>query len=308
MTDADQVARFTRLGLTSYEARAYMALVGSESLTATQAARESGVPRQRIYDVLEGLVARGLAELLSGRVARFAALAPQAAVERLLAEQRAELTSHETDAAQVAADLQPLFETVREGQAARCGAVVLAAGNSVRFGSSKMLAPLDGRPLLQHVLDLAAGVGLAPVVVVLGHDAAAVRRACTWRNETVVVNPGSDARLSDSVKLGLAQLALGAAERAVVLMADQPRLTAAQLRTLIDTPRDPKRPIVVPRFGGEPGSPVVLDRAAWQLAVELRGDLGMSQLFSARPKLVQYVQLAGANPDVDTPADLDRLS
>ena len=308
MTDAEQVARLTRLGLTSYEARAYLALVGSDSLTATQVARESGLPRQRIYDVLDGLVERGLAQPLNAKVARFAALAPQAAVDRLLSEQRARLTSREADGALVAADLQPLFEAVRADQPARCGAVVLAAGNSVRFGATKLLALLDGRPLLQHVLDLAANVGLEPVVVVLGRDAAAVRQACTWRNEMVIVNPGVDARLSDSVKLGLAQLALGPAERAVILLADQPKLTANQLRTLVDAPRDPKRPIVVPRFGGEPGSPVLLERAAWQLAVELRGDLGMSQLFSARPNMVQYVPLPGTNPDVDTPADLERLT
>lgn len=307
MTDAEHVARLTRLGLTSYEARAYLALAGSESLTATEAARVSGLPRQRIYDVLEGLVRRGLVATISGRVARFAALAPREAVDRLLAELRAELASREAEAALVAADLQPLFETVRQGRTSRCAGVVLAAGNSVRFGASKMLALLDGRPLLQHVLDLAAGVGLEPVVVVLGHNAAAVRQACTWRDETVVVNPGADARLSDSVKLGLAQLALEPTERALILLADQPRLTAAQVRTLIDLPRDPKRPIVVPLFGSEPGSPVLLERAAWQLAVELRGDQGMSQLFSARPNLVHYVQLAGTNPDVDTPADLERL-
>ena len=48
-------------------------------------------------------------------------------------------------------------------------AVVLAAGSATRFGSVKLLAPLNGRPLLQHVLDALADAGLNDVVVVLGH-------------------------------------------------------------------------------------------------------------------------------------------
>jgi len=185
--------------------------------------------------------------------------------------------------------------------------LVLAAGNSRRFGSAKLLAALDGRPLLQHVLDLAAEARLDPVVVVLGADAPALRQACSWRDEVLVVNPDPDAGLSGSVRLGLAQLAFSQVQRAVVLLGDQPRLSAKQLRMILAAPADETRPIVVPRYGSSPGNPVLLERAAWGLASGLTGDAGMSQLIRSRPALVRYLDVAGDNPDVDTPADLDVL-
>ena len=183
----------------------------------------------------------------------------------------------------------------------------MAAGNSRRFGSAKLLAPLDGRPLLQHVLDLAAEARLDPVVVVLGADAPALRRACSWRDEVLVMNPDPDAGLSGSVRLGLAQLAFSEVQRAVVLLGDQPRLSAKQLRMILAAPADEARPIVVPRYGGVPGNPVLLERAVWPMASGLTGDAGMSQLIRSRSALVRYLDVAGDNPDVDTPADLDVL-
>ncbi|MEI7744839.1 MAG: NTP transferase domain-containing protein, partial [Chloroflexota bacterium] len=66
--------------------------------------------------------------------------------------------------------------------------VVLAAGAGTRFGSLKMLAPLGGQPLLQHVLDALSVAGIADVVVVLGGDAAELEAAIEWRDELRIVN------------------------------------------------------------------------------------------------------------------------
>jgi molybdenum cofactor cytidylyltransferase len=190
------------------------------------------------------------------------------------------------------------------------GAVVLAAGRGSRFGGNKLLAPLDGRPLLQHVLDLAAEVGIEPVVVVVGDEVAEIDRSIAWRGETRVRNPAPERGLSSSLRLGLSRLAEVAphAQRALVLLGDQPRLAAEQVRALLDQPLDEAQPIIVPRYAdGRPGNPVLLERVAWPLAATLEGDRGMSQLFVARPQLVRHVDLPGNNPDVDTPADLAAL-
>lgn len=186
-------------------------------------------------------------------------------------------------------------------------ALILAAGQASRFGGGKLTAALDGRPLLQHVLDLAFELSLAPVVVVLGPDAGAVRLVCAWRNELVVVNDRPADGISRSVQLGLAALEEATAERALVLLGDQPRLAAAQALAVLAVSPDPARPIVVPRFGGKPGNPVLLERAVWPLARELTGDSGMVQIARSRPNLVRYVDIAGTNPDVDTRSDLRAL-
>lgn len=104
------IARLTRLGLTSYEARAYSALVRRDSFTAAQVAREAGLPRQRIYDVLGNLVQRGLASARPGHQVKYAAVAPELAIARLIAIQREELAERERDAAEIVEALAPDYE------------------------------------------------------------------------------------------------------------------------------------------------------------------------------------------------------
>src|SRR5215213_8817678 len=74
--------------------------------------------------------------------------------------------------------------------------LILAAGLGTRFGGRKLLAPIYGKPMLQHVLDLAASAELSPVGVVLGTDANELLVTCTWRDEIVVLNPEPSAGLS----------------------------------------------------------------------------------------------------------------
>jgi CTP:molybdopterin cytidylyltransferase MocA len=107
--------------------------------------------------------------------------------------------------------------------------------------------------------------------------------------------------------MGVASLLLSDAQRAVVLLGDQPRLSIAQLDVILAAPGDESRPIVVPRYSGVPGNPVLLERAAWPLAAQLEGDTGMVQLFATNRDLVRYVDVEGANPDVDTATDLAAL-
>src|SRR3954447_4442618 len=85
-------------------------------------------------------------------------------------------------------------------------ALILGAGLSTRFGGRKLLAAIDGQPMLQHVLDLCADAQLAPVVVVLGDDAADIEAACSWRSELRVRNPEPQAGIASSVGLGIKTL------------------------------------------------------------------------------------------------------
>jgi HTH-type transcriptional regulator, sugar sensing transcriptional regulator len=107
------VDRLTRLGLTSYEAKAYLALTRRGSATAAQVSRLAGVPRQRIYDVLASLVEKGLSSSKPGRVVKYAATAPELALERLLSDHRQQLTELEQSVDAMIEELQPAFQ---EGQ------------------------------------------------------------------------------------------------------------------------------------------------------------------------------------------------
>ena len=113
MDTARHVARLTKLGLTTYEARAYAALVRRDSFTAAQVARQADLPRQRIYDVLGSLVQKGLASSRPGTTVKYAAVAPELAVERLMALQRERLAELERDVTAVMDGLAPEFEAGR---------------------------------------------------------------------------------------------------------------------------------------------------------------------------------------------------
>jgi sugar-specific transcriptional regulator TrmB len=109
VSDPDVVERLVRLGLTQYEARAYAALVRRDGSTPAEVARVAGVPRPRIYDVMDSLVAKGLVVLRPGRAARFAAVPPTEAVGLLVDAHRARLEALEAEAGAVAATLTPAY-------------------------------------------------------------------------------------------------------------------------------------------------------------------------------------------------------
>jgi predicted DNA-binding transcriptional regulator len=102
------------LGITRYEAKAYLTLIQRESYAASELAIEAGIPRQRIYDVLNSLVSRGLARDWPGPVTRYAATDPQAAVERLLASRRQALSALEAQSSSLASNLRDTWVVGRE--------------------------------------------------------------------------------------------------------------------------------------------------------------------------------------------------
>jgi HTH-type transcriptional regulator, sugar sensing transcriptional regulator len=99
-----------QLGLTSYEAKAYDALLQRGSSTASQVADLSGLPRQRVYDVLAGLMAKGLASARPGQAARYTAIPPNLVIDRLLADRRRALTALERDAGPVVGQMTAAYE------------------------------------------------------------------------------------------------------------------------------------------------------------------------------------------------------
>lgn len=185
--------------------------------------------------------------------------------------------------------------------------IVLAAGPSSRFRRPKQLLEHRGKPLVQHAVDAAAEAGLGEVLVVVGHEAERVELALRLpENGRVVVNPRFEEGLSTSLAAGL-----GAADReseaAVVLLADQPGVTANQVRALAAAFLRNRARIVRLRFRDGPG-PSLLSREIWEEARHVAGDTGARALIDAHPDWVEQIAVdAYAPPDVDTPGDLERL-
>ena len=197
----------------------------------------------------------------------------------------------------------------------RVAGLILAAGAGSRFGGGKMRARLDGRPLVAHVLDAARAAGLRRLVLVLGRDAVDVRAALVDADPAaldgvlVAVNGAPERGLATSLRLGLAAATAGPPPDGVlVLLGDQPRVRPEVIAEVIAAAAPPDALAVMAAHAGDRApNPVVLLPAAWTLVAQLDGDRGLGPLLAARPERVVRVQVAGANPDVDTRADLATL-
>lgn len=111
----NHINRLTQLGLNVYEAKAYTALLGKESFSATQVADISGVPRQRIYDILASLVERGLAISRPGRHGtKYAAVSPKTALSALLEREQQRLSRLETMTSELVDELSDQYQEGKE--------------------------------------------------------------------------------------------------------------------------------------------------------------------------------------------------
>lgn len=192
----------------------------------------------------------------------------------------------------------------------RLAALVLAAGRSTRFGTAnKLLAPVAGRPMIEHVLASISDAGIAPVLIVTGHEAEAVRAVVAGGDSRVVHNPAYATGLSTSLATGIAALPdeVGAT---VILLGDMPRVSAETLRRLAAASEaNPAAQAFVPTFGGRWGNPVLVRRALFPSLARLHGDQGARKLIEASREIVEEVAVddPGILADFDTVDDLAGL-
>jgi molybdenum cofactor cytidylyltransferase len=147
-------------------------------------------------------------------------------------------------------------------------ALVLAAGGARRFGAPKQLALVRGRPLLAHVLDVAAPYD---PLVVLGAHADEVRRALDV-GDHVVAEDWAEGQ-SASLRAGVA--AIGDVDRVLVLLGDMPFVTRAACEAVLAAGGCARAV-----YDGRPGHPVVLDRPVLAGVPRLRGDAGARELLA----------------------------
>lgn len=180
--------------------------------------------------------------------------------------------------------------------------VVLAAGAGTRFGgpgASKLLAELDGRPLLEHALRAQCAVqAIERVVVVLGFEADAVRARVEFGRAEPVVCRDWDRGLAASLRCGVR--ALAGSERVIVTLGDEPLLTAAVLERFVDQPGGARAV-----YRGRPGHPVVLGSTELRAIAALSGDRGARELLPDGPRIECSDLCSGR--DVDTAQDLEEV-
>uniref|UniRef100_UPI0035ADECFE NTP transferase domain-containing protein n=1 Tax=Stella sp. TaxID=2912054 RepID=UPI0035ADECFE len=196
-------------------------------------------------------------------------------------------------------------------RAPRMAALVLAAGRSTRMGAAnKMLATVDGKPMVAHAVDAALASKARPVVVVTGHDPGAVMGALAGRDVAYAHNPDYAQGLATSLAAGIAALPRDI-DGVVVCLGDMPRVTPAVLDRLIAAWNPVEgRAICVPMAGGRRGNPILWSRRFFAEMAAIHGDTGARGLLAAHADQVVEVETGceGILIDVDTPEALAGLA
>ena len=207
-------------------------------------------------------------------------------------------------------------------------AIILAAGSSSRMGGGrhKLLLPLDDRPVLAHVLDATLASQARPIILVLGHQAEQVRTAIATHPEIAIVeNTDYLQGMSTSMRVGL-EVLLGTRhpqtghlqgvspharepgkqvswpDSALIMLGDQPLITAQIIDTLIQTWQTTGKHIVAPLYEGRRGNPTLFAASLFPELLEVTGDEGGRRVVERHRQELATVELgdAVANYDMDT--------
>jgi molybdenum cofactor cytidylyltransferase len=189
-------------------------------------------------------------------------------------------------------------------------AVVLAAGNSERMGRPKALLEIDGETFLARICRRLREAGMSDVVVVLGRDAAEIQSGWNRGNERIVLNHRPQDGQISSLNLALESFLPGLWPDAVfVCLVDSPLVRAETYRRLAAEWRQRQGQMVVPRYQGKRGHPLVLDHRFWHECRLAPLDQGLHWVTHRhRPEMVDVdVDDPGVVRDADTPDDYERL-
>jgi molybdenum cofactor cytidylyltransferase len=202
---------------------------------------------------------------------------------------------------------QPRAER-QEGR--RVATVILAAGRSTRMGGpNKLLAEINGKPMVRIAAEQALASKARPVVVVTGFQAEQVEVALKGLDVAIARNPRFAEGLSTSLRTGVAALPADV-DGVLICLADMPQVDYALIERLV-AGFDPDKGalIVVPTIEGKRGNPVLWSRRFFPDLMALEGDIGARHLIARFSEAVHEVPVEGraALTDIDTPEALARM-
>lgn len=185
--------------------------------------------------------------------------------------------------------------------------IILAAGESKRFGQPKQLLDWRERPFILSVIQTALEAGLSPIIVVTGAHAEQIEDVIKSQEITIVRNREWPRGQSTSIRVGIQALPAETGS-AIFLLADQPQITTPILHSLIETHAREPFPIVAPLIQSERrANPVLFDRITFNDLLAIEGDVGGRAIFSKHR--VEYLPWHDESLllDVDEPEDYARL-
>lgn len=189
----------------------------------------------------------------------------------------------------------------------RIFAVVLAAGMSQRFGSTKQLQKIDGVPMVRRAAALARAVCGEKSLLVAGFDHENIVAAAGTQCQFITINENYADGIGSSIACAARSLA-PSADALLILLADQPKINEPHLNALLGAWSGDDDEIVVTSFADVQGPPVLLPRSSFPKLVELDGDTGAKKLLQDSDYQVKSVKFDEAAVDIDLPEDLNQLT
>jgi molybdenum cofactor cytidylyltransferase len=182
--------------------------------------------------------------------------------------------------------------------AAPLHAVVLAAGASRRFAGIKALAPIDGKPMLQWVIDALSSAGVDGLSIVLGAYAAEISAGIDPRGASLVRHEDWTEGLAASLRAGLASVQ-SADAGLLIALADQPDIGIDDYRRLIAAWRAAPDKAAAAAYAHTRGAPCIVPAAVRPALLHLHGDQGARVLLRTLTDVIE-VPMDSAARDVDT--------
>lgn len=189
------------------------------------------------------------------------------------------------------------------------GIIILAAGNSTRFGSAKQLLIYNNKTLLQHVIDEATATRAQPIVVVTGSHSEAVSASITSKTAEVIFNKDWKEGIASGIAAGVKKvMALNnKIENVIIAVCDQPFISSSLFKQLYQTRKDNPQHIAASAYAGTIGTPVLFTQKYFDALMNLKGDEGARKIILAHKEDVATVDFQKGNLDIDTKADFEKL-
>jgi molybdenum cofactor cytidylyltransferase len=187
--------------------------------------------------------------------------------------------------------------------------IILAAGLSTRMGVPKVFVEIEGEPLVCRVAKAALDSKLRTIILVIDSSRSPTVAFPATRETarlTVVVNPHPEAGMSSSLQRGLAA-ADPASSGAMILLGDQPLVTAEVIDHLLAVFASQDQRIVVPTIDGRRTTPVICPSLLFPELMDITGDIGGREVIRRHEDMLVSVEMGSQydDHDVDTPEDLE---
>jgi len=192
----------------------------------------------------------------------------------------------------------------------KIGAVILAAGESSRFGRPKQLVQFRGKSLVRRVVDAAKDANCSVIVVVLGSKREQIERELKETDAIVAENKGWRRGIGSSIRVGVESAVNQAPdiEAIVLLTCDQPFLKTDTIERLIATREKTKKAIVASSYSETLGVPALFDRSCFQELLALDDETGAKAIILSNRERVAELLFPEGKIDIDTAADYKKLT